>query len=262
MTVKLWNEKIPHYDPEADTPDQMKLFLLDANEKLPCIVVLPGGGYRGRAKHEGDPIAEFFNSQGFHSVVVDYRVAPNRFPAALSDVQRAVRTLRYRADEWNIDPKRIVVCGFSAGGHLAASSLLYSDVYSEQAERDGADNMDHIPNGAILCYPVISVDSDFGNVITGKNLLGDEVYETEKQKFFLSQYVTDKTPQVYMWHTSDDEGVNVKNSLSFAAALRDHGVRFEMHIYPHGPHGLGLAQSYPDVSEWAALAADWVKRNI
>lgn len=262
MEIKLWEKDIPYYNTESDLPNVMRCFLLDSAEPLPCVVVLPGGGYSGRARHEADPIAEFFNSQGFHAVVVEYRVAPNRFPAALCDAQRAVRIVRANAEKWGIDPDRIVTCGFSAGGHLAASTILYGDVYSGEIEAEEVDSFSHLPNGAILCYPVISVDSEFGHVGSGINLFGEQVYEETKGDLCLAKYVTDKTPPVFMWHTSDDAGVNVKNSLTFGAALRDHGIKFEMHIFPHGPHGIGLAESYPDSKQWKTLAADWIKRNI
>lgn len=261
MKIKLWKDEIPFFTPEADTPDYMNTFFLKADKPLPCVLVLPGGGYRNRARHEADPIAEAFNRQGFHAAVLEYRVAPNRFPAALSDVQRAVRILRHNAKEWNIDQNRIVICGFSAGGHLAASSILYSDAYSSVITPDEIDSEAHLPNGAILCYPVITFNEAFGHIGSGQNLLG-EAYESESEKFSLEKLVTDKTPPAFIWHTSDDNGVNVKNSLVFGEALRDHGVKFEMHIFPHGPHGIGLAEDFPDAKQWKTLAAEWIRRNV
>ena len=262
MKLSIWKNTVPFYLENADTPNSFDTFFIDTDEKLPCVVVLPGGGYCNRAAHEGTPIAEFFNSKGLHAVVVNYRVAPNRFPSGLADVQRVVRILRHNAKEWNIDPDRIVTCGFSAGGHLTASSILYGDVYSDaDVEMDEADTFSHIPNGAILCYPVISVENDFGHVGSGKNLLGEK-YDSEKKNFFLAPLITEKTPKVFLWHTSDDASVNVKNSLVFGEHLRDCNIPFEMHIYPHGKHGLGLALDKPDACAWAHLAADWIKRNI
>ena len=262
MQLPIWNNTIPYYIEEAENPNSFDTFFIETSSPLPCVVVLPGGGYHGRADHEGKPIAEFFNSQGLHAVVVNYRVAPNRFPSGLSDVQRVVRIIRQNAEEWKIDPNRIVTCGFSAGGHLTASSILYDDVYSQtNIEKDCADSLSHLPNGAILCYPVISVDDDFGHVGSGKNLLGEK-YSEEKKNFFLAPLITEQTPKVFLWHTSDDQAVNVKNSLVFGEYLRDCKIPFEMHIYPHGRHGLGLALGTDDVSGWASLAADWIKRNI
>ncbi len=261
MGIKLWENNIPFITPGADNPNTMQTYFIDTDTPLPCVVVLPGGGYRNRARHEGAPIAEFFNGQGFHAVVVDYRVAPNRFPAGLSDVQRAIKILRCRSDEWRIAPDRIVICGFSAGGHLAASSILYADM-TPDGVKDETDSANCIPNGAILGYPVISLNSDFGHEGSGKNLLGEENYDKEKTEHYLPAKVTQKTPPVFMWHTSDDPVVNVKNSLTFATALRDHNIPFEMHIFPHGPHGTGLAEDHPDAKQWKILAAEWIKRNV
>ena len=261
MDLRIWNGIIPYFCEDAETPNLFHTFFLDTEEALPCVVVLPGGGYGGHSPQEGTPIAEFFNSQGMHAVVVDYRVAPNRHPAPLSDVQRVVRLLRYHASEWKIDPARIVTCGFSAGGHLAASAILLPDAYTEAFQPDEIDGMDCLPNGAILGYPVISVEEFYGHTGSGKRLLGER-YETEKSTLSLAQYVNESTPKVFLWHTSNDAVVNVKNSLIFGERLRDANVEFELHVYPHGHHGLGLALDRPDVRTWAPHAAAWVKKNI
>lgn len=262
MKLNLWNEKIPYYNSEMDTPNSMTTFLLETDQKLPCVVVLPGGGYHVRAPHEGDPVAEFFNGRGMHAVVVDYRVAPNRFPTGLCDAQRAIRLIRANAEAWGVDTDRIVTLGFSAGGHLAASTLLYNDQLPAEWDRDGIDLLSCKPNGGVLCYPVISVESEFGHVGSGKNLLGEDVYAEKCKDFALQNKVTAETPKAFLWHTSDDATVNVKNSLVFGTALRENGIPFEMHIYPAGRHGLGLASDKPDIKGWADLAADWIERNI
>lgn len=259
--MKLWNGEIPYFNQDTDTPNELTTYLLETDKPLPCVVVFPGGAYKGRATHEGGIIAEFFNSRGMHAVVCEYRVAPNRHPAPLADAQRAVRIVRTNAAAWGVDPKKIVTCGFSAGGHLCASNLLFPDVYSESYTADEIDREDCHPNGAILCYPVISVTEEIGHVGSGKNLLGDR-YEAEKEKFCLAQYITEETPPVFLWHTSEDQAVNVRNSLTFAEKLRNCHVPFELHIFPKGKHGLGLAHNYPDVSKWADLAVDWILRNL
>ncbi|MBQ8510605.1 MAG: alpha/beta hydrolase [Clostridia bacterium] len=261
MDIKLWEKEIPYFTEGADTPNMMHTYLIEAEKPLPCIVVLPGGGYGARAFHEGEPIAQHFNKRGMHAVVVDYRVAPNRYPAPLADAQRAIKIIRANADAWKVDPEKIVTLGFSAGGHLCASTLVLEDVSNAGHTPDEIDAQPALPNGGILCYPVISVEDDFGHVGSGKNLLGEK-YKYEKNYFSLQNHVTDKTPKAFLWHTSDDAGVNVKNSLTFAARMRDCGIPFEMHIYPHGRHGLGLAEQHDDVKQWADQAADWVWRNI
>ena len=259
--MKLWNDTIPFFNENADTPNLLTPYLISTDKPLPCVVIFPGGAYKGRAYHEGEPIAQFFNSKGLQAVVVDYRVTPNHHPAPLADAQRAVRTVRANAKAWGVDPQKIVTCGFSAGGHLCASSILFDDVYSSDYPADEIDRESCMPNGAILCYPVISLTEEYGHVRSGQFLLGDE-YEEKKAELCLAERVNEKTPPVFLWHTSNDPGVNVKNSLIFAEHLRDAGVPFELHVFPNGPHGLGLAEKYEDVRKWADLAAEWVLRNI
>ena len=262
MELKLWNKKIPFEIEEGETPNCMTTYFIETDKSLPCVVVFPGGGYHKRAPHEGGPIAEFFNGRGMHAVVVDYRVAPNRFPSGLSDAQRAIRLIRANAEDWKIDPDRVFTCGFSAGGHLTGSTLLYGDVLPSDWERDDVDGYSCAPNGGILCYPVISVEEEYGHVGSGKNLLGEGEYAAKCKDFSLQYKVTEQTPKAFLWHTSDDNVVNVKNSLIFGERLRDCGIPFEMHIYPSGKHGLGLALGKPDIRGWADLAADWIERNF
>jgi len=261
MEIKLWENEVPYLDLGADTPNSMETYFIDTWHPVPCVVVLPGGGYSGRAPHEGEPIAKFFNSRGMHAVVVNYRVKPNRYPAPLADAQRAIKLLRANAKKWAVDPDKIVSLGFSAGGHLSASLAVLDDVTKDRIHADEVDKMSARPNGSILCYPVISMFEGSGSMGSLKNLLGDS-YERQNQYFSLEKRVTNDTPPAFLWHTAADSGINVKNSLVYAEALRDHNVPFEMHIYPHGPHGLGLAHLYEDVRTWADLAADWIIRNI
>ena len=253
----IWNTVIPFVQPGLDTPDSFSFFPASAETPAPCVVVLPGGGYHARAAHEGAPVAEFFRSNGFHAAVVNYRVAPYRFPAGLADVQRVIRILREKAEEWNIDPAGIFVCGFSAGGHLAASTAFWESVYERT---DGIDDRSPAPDGLILCYPVISFSREWGHPGSGKRLLGEERYETEQDRFCLSDLISDSTPPTFLWHTADDKSVPVENSLRFAGALAAHRVPFQLHVFPHGCHGLGLAPDTEDVRAWSGLAANWVRK--
>lgn len=262
FNVTLWDQEIPYYKEEADTPNAMTFYPADTAEPQPCVLVMPGGGYNGRAPHEGEPVARFFNSVGMHAAVLHYRVNPNRFPAALADTQRAIRLIRANAKNWGVDPDKIVTLGFSAGGHLCASSVLYDDVYKDAVLTDDTDKLSHLPNGAILCYPVLSFSKECGHVKSGYRLLGEEHYEAEYRKFDLAQYVTEQTPPIFLWHTSDDPGVTVMQTLRFAEKLREFGRPFELHVFPKGPHGIGLAETYRDASKWPYLAADWIRRMI
>ena len=259
MQIKLWDNEIPFYTEGADTPNYMTFYPVITHYAAPCVVIYPGGGYGGRASHEGKPIAEFFNSRGMHAAVVEYRVSPNRHPAPLADAQRAIKIVRAKAAEWHIDTNRVVTLGFSAGGHLAASTVTLGEV--DTGIRDDISRENCLPNGAILCYPVMNIESEYGHVGSGKNLLG-EAYADRSAEFCLENRINQNTPKVFMWHTSDDSVVNVKNSLVAGERLRDLGIPFEMHIFPHGNHGLGLAPLTKDVSKWADLAADWIINNI
>ena len=261
MEIKLWENEIPHFNPETDTPNLMTFYPVASEKPTPCVVIYPGGGYSHRAPHEGKPIAEFFNSKGIQAAVVEYRVAPNRLEATLSDAQRAVKIVRHYAKDWNVDPSRIVTLGFSAGGHLCAATLTLDDISLADHTPDEIDKEPAKPDGGILCYPVIALTEDFGHVGSGKNLLGEK-YNLEADFYSLQNRVSDKTPKCFLWHTSDDGTVNVKNSLIFAEKLRDNSIPFEIHIFPSGRHGLGLANGLSDVGKWPELAAEWVWNNI
>lgn len=256
--IKLWETEIPYLLPDAETPNRMKLYLQETDRPLPCVVVLPGGGYRLRADHEGEPIALRFFNGGLNAAVVDYRVEPNRYPAPLADVQRAIRILRSRAEEWQIDPEKIIICGFSAGGHLACCSItLPEEAY---LPADEIDTFSPRPNGAILSYALTSFE-EWGHVISGERFLGDR-FAVDAAKFDLCQYVNEQTPKTFLWHTSDDHIVNVKSSLYFAERLRENHVPFELHVFPQGRHGLGIKSNDPSIEKWPDLALQWIKNQF
>ena len=227
-----------------------------------AIIIFAGGAYEFRAEHEGIGYADFLAKNGYTAFVVDYRVAPHKFPLQLLDARRAIRTVRYSAESYGIDKNKIAVMGSSAGGHLAALCSTYFDpVGLENA--DDIDKEDFIPNYQILCYPVISL---FGKGIThfgsGENLLGELLVEKCEE---LSPHliVSDKTPPAFIWHTFSDEIVNVENSLMYAKSLKKHNIPTEMHIFPCGCHGLGLANNADKtschVAQWKELLLKWLK---
>lgn len=272
--IKLWDEGNAPYstlDGEASNVPEgflalgdnvMRGYLASGDKPLPAVVVFPGGGYWGRARHEADPIAQYFLSQGMNAFVVEYRVKPHRHPAPLADAQRAIKLIRKNAKAWNVDTDRIVAVGFSAGGHLAASCGVLDDV---TREREGADEIDEMcarPNGMILCYPVIHMFDDFGHPGSARNLCGNDVSDEMREYLSLENRVSADTPPAFIWHTSDDATVNVKNSLVFGERLRDNGVPFEMHVYPRGKHGLGIGLNNAELPYLTELAAEWIWRNV
>ena len=223
-----------------------------------AVVIFPGGGYRNRAEHEGKGYAEFLAAAGVHAFVVDYRVAPHRYPLPQLDARRGVRFVRAHAHEYGIDPEKIAVMGSSAGGHLAAITATGTDPLSFEGV-DEVDSVSARPNAQILCYPVILPPDDpashtgsYDNLLGGRDEKGEQVTNPVV-------HVTADAPPAFIWHTAQDPAVNVCNSYAYATALRQAGVPVEMHIFPYGHHGLGLAERDPHVSQWSGLLLNWLR---
>lgn len=258
--IKLWENRTPYYNEEYGQPEtSITPYLLETNEKRGCVIVCPGGGYSVRAPHEGEPIAKMINSGGIHAVVLNYRVAPYKDPAMLCDVTRAVKFVRYNADKWNIDPEKIGVLGFSAGGHLTVMAIEHYDY--GHCDGDEIDKMSSRPNVGVLCYPVVTFMNPAMHVGSMKNLLGDNPSEEMKMKYSGELNVRDDSPPVFMWHTAEDGGVPVANCLDLAAALQAKKIPFELHVFPFGKHGLGLAPDNAHVAQWANLLINFLKLN-
>lgn len=224
-----------------------------------AIVVCPGGGYARLAAHEGHDIAVWLNSLGVSAFVLKYRLGPRyNHPVMLWDVQRALRTVRANATDWKIDAQRIGVMGFSAGGHLSASAATHFDEGNSSAS-DLIDRVSSRPDVAILCYPVITLQPPFAHLGSRKNLLGDNPTAEVVALLSNEQQVTAKTPPTFLFHTVDDAAVPVENSQMFADALRKNKVPYEMHLYEHGRHGVGLAKDDPALSTWPKLLENWLR---
>lgn len=251
-TFQLW---------ENDEKNKTLIHIYEPHKKASdlCVVIFAGGGYSHRALHEGDGYAQLLNAYGFTAAVVDYRVKPDYFPLPLLDARRGVRFMRAHAEKFGVNKDKILVMGSSAGGHLA--SLV--STYTAPIDGEGADAIDSeafLPNGQILCYPVISSDEAVAHIGSYQNLLGDRF--EEKEKFSPERLVCETTPEAFLWHTAADQAVNVCNSYRYATALRENNVPCEMHIFPDGPHGLGTAVSNPYVSRWTGLMIDWLRARF
>lgn len=211
----------------------------------PTMLVLPGGGYGRLADHETEPVARWLNSLGLNAAVLRYRVAPHRHPAPLEDASAAMNLIRSGEVGFPVDPGQVGVIGFSAGGHLAASLSTTED----DAVR---------PDFAVLCYPVISFvhDVEEGSVA---NLLGPRPGLAARRRHSMEYRVTARTPPTFLWHTADDPGVAVSNSLRYTDALTRHGVPAELHVFPHGRHGLSILNEVPHVQQWMGLCGNWLQ---
>jgi acetyl esterase/lipase len=260
--LPLWPNGAPGALGTADQDVPTLTPYLPAPEKATgaAIVICPGGGYGGLAPHEGAAYAEFFAEHGIAGFVLKYRLGSKgyRHPAMLNDVARAIRLTRSKAAEWKIDPKRVGVIGSSAGGHLASTILTHFDAGKADAA-DPIERESSRPDLGILCYPVITMGADT-HAGSKKNLLGDnppadlvELLSNEKQ-------VTEKTPPTFIFHTAKDKAVKVENALSFAAALARNHVPFDLHIYEHGAHGIGLGNKGGGVMHpWTQDCLYWLK---
>jgi len=254
----LWEKgKVPYFEPSiGQNEPNLKPYLLENGKKNGCVIVCPGGAYAMKADHEGDPIAEMVNRNGCSAFVLDYRVAPYRYPAITEDVLRAVRYVRYHADKFNIDPEKIAVMGFSAGGHLANSALCAFD-YGKN-DGDEIDRISSRPDAVILCYAVISLGK-YTHADTRYNLL-DGVENADELAFKLSGelQVKDDTPPCFIWHTAEDSVVPVQNSLQLYNALCEKKIYSELHVFPYGWHGLGLSEALPNPAQWTGLVGNWL----
>jgi len=245
-------------DPDAPTIS----IYTPASRPIPtAVVVCPGGGYRGLAvDHEGDQVARWLNSLGITAFVLKYRLGPKyHHPTQLGDVQRAIRTVRHRAADFGIQPNRIGVWGFSAGGHLASSAATHFDA-GKSSPADAIDAASSRPDFAILVYPVITFTEE-AYVHKGSRtaLLGDTPDPALVKLLSSELQVTPQTPPVFLVHTSEDKGVPPENSVLFYLALRKAGVPAEMHIYEKGPHGFGLGWADATLSSWPARLQDWLR---
>jgi acetyl esterase/lipase len=259
----LWPKEAPGAvgDKPEDKPS-LTIYLPPADKATgAAVIVCPGGGYGTLAVgHEGKEPAEFLNKLGVAAFVLQYRIAPRyRHPAPLQDAQRAVRTVRARAKEWNIDPKKIGVWGFSAGGHLASTIATHFDDGKSDAD-DPIERASCRPDFAILAYPVITFLPPHAHMGSRKNLLGDRA-DDEKlvESLCNDKQVTEKTPPTFLFHTNQDNGVVPENSILFYLALRKAKVPAELHIYEKGPHGVGLAPKDEVLTTWKERLADWLK---
>lgn len=227
----------------------------------PAVIVCPGGGYAGTSPREAEPIAMKYCAAGYHAFVLDYSVSPAGWPAAICELSKAVAYVREISAEHNIDPNKIFVCGFSAGGHLAASLGVHWN-HPDVIKYSDIKNGENKPNGIILGYPVITGNLDITDKGTINTFIGGR--EEVKPLASLENYVSEDTPQTFIWHTFSDNAVPVVNSLLFANALEKHKVKFEMHIYPDGVHGLSLGDISvaPNESIIVSAVQNWIDMSI
>jgi len=256
---------------EGGERPHLEAYLLDVLQPAPCVLICPGGGYGFTSPREARPVAEAYNAHGFHAFVLHYRLAEDRHPAPLLDLSNCTALIRLYSSELKIQSESIAVCGFSAGGHLAASLGVH---WNQPYLKNRINKMSGLnrPDALVLCYPVIS-SGIYGHQGSFVNLLGENPPPKLLDHLSLEKHVGSHTPPVFIWHTVEDETVPMENALLFVQKLREKKVLFELHLYSHGVHGMSLANEdtaepdknrLPDdhLSSWLKLSADWLKTNM
>ena len=269
VVFDLWPDGAPGSTgrDEGDVPRWI-LTRADSPQPTAGIVILPGGGYRGHAiGHEGHAFADWFRSLGVTSAICTYRVrgrgndgAGYGHPAPMLDAQRAIRLMRAKAAEWNVDPDRIGVIGFSAGGHLA-STVSTRFAGPDLASADPVERVSSRPDFAILAYPVIAFGQPYTHGGSQQNLLGEDADEALLASLSAERQVSPRTPPTFLFHTGEDQVVSVRNAVDYYLACHRQGVPAEMHLFHRGRHGLGLAADEPGADQWPALCESWLRRQ-
>jgi acetyl esterase/lipase len=264
-TFPLWASGAPGAlgTTPADQPDITPYLPPAGRANGTAVVVFPGGGYVHLSMDkEGSEIANWLALNGVTAFVVKYRLGPKyHHPTEIGDAQRAIRTVRARATEWSVDPNRVGIIGFSAGGHLAATAGTHFDT-GTPSSGDVIERASSRPDFMLLIYPVITMrDSVLAHHGSRVSLLGENPDTALVHRMSIETQVTRESPPAFIVHSTDDRTVPVENSLMMYQALRNAAVPVEMHIFEHGGHGFGLATRDPVLSAWPTLGAAWMRRH-
>ncbi len=262
QTIRLWTDRAPGAagDDDPDKPALTIYMPSDTTGPMTAVVIAPGGGYgRLSMNLEGRIPANFLNSLGVAAFVLKYRLGPKyHHPVELGDAQRTIRMVRARAAEWHIDPNRIGMMGFSAGGHLAASASTHFDS-GDAKSADPVERASSRPDFAVLCYPVITMTEAWTHQGSKTNLLGDSPPLELARSMSMETQVRSTTPPTFIYQTNMDTSVPAENAVSYYLALRKAGVPAEIHVFRNGPHGTGLGMTDPALSAWPQLLANWMR---
>ncbi len=254
--IKLWEKDMPLFDENIKNEENkfagtITPYLVDEEDdeikKRGAMLLLPGGGY-GFCSDEGEKMARWLNFFGVNAFVLKYRVAPYKHPAPIIDAKRAIRYIRYNADKFNIDPNKVGVLGFSAGGHLAGCVAEFFDKF-EQENKDEIDKVCAKPDLAVLCYPVVSLCESYAHEGSANNLVGED--NELKKVLSLEKNVREDMPEMFLWHTLEDTAVNAVNTLELGVALKNKNVPYSLHIFNKGAHGSVLAENIEETKQWS-----------
>ncbi len=271
--MKLWPKGAPGNNecpqPEETFNGKMVRFVSDptltiylpdkSNNTGAAIVICPGGGYALEAMdHEGYAYAEFLQSKGIAGIVLKYRLPYGHHEIPLMDAQYALRTVRYNAAAWGIDPNKIGISGFSAGGHLASTAATHFD-RGKPGSNDPIEKVSCRPDFSVLVYPVITFNEQWGHMGSRENLIGKN-HDLKLINYYSNELqVTTETPPTFLILADDDQAVPPRNSIEFYRALKEKGVAAELHIFREGGHGFGMTKKNKPHDQWPLLLIDWMK---
>ncbi len=259
--VPLWAGRAPGAvgDAESDTPT-LTVYLAAANPTHTGVVIAPGGGYQHLSmQKEGEDVARWLNARGVAAFVLKYRLGPTyHHPVELGDARRAMRTVRAHASAYGVDAGRVGMWGFSAGGHLTATAGTLGEP-GDASSADPVERQGSRPSFLVLAYPVVTLEDPVAHMGSRKYLLGDNPDPALVELLSAEKHVTAETPPTFLFATTDDPVVPVMNSVEFYSALVRNKVPAEMHLFQHGPHGVGLAPGFADLKVWPDLLAAWMR---
>ncbi|WP_445732231.1 alpha/beta hydrolase [Mariniflexile sp.] len=279
--IPLWTENIPNQKVSNEVEKQyyegdifwignvqepaMQVYLPTKRSATgKAVIICPGGAYHHLAYDwEGTDIAKWLNSKGITAFVLKYRLPESKslivnHQAPLQDAQRAIRLVRYNAEKWHISKDKIGIIGFSAAGHLASTLGTHYDENTIK-NKDSIDSLSARPDFMILMYPVITMKAPYTHVGSKTNLLGANPKQDLIDFYSNELHVNKNTPPTFICHSTDDDAVPVMNSIQFYQALVKEGVSVEMHIFPTGGHGFGLAVGKGYLQNWTTLLSDWLE---
>lgn len=260
----LWPDRAPSAKGDDSAKDKPAITIYSPSKDTingTAVIICPGGGYGNLAMdHERHDIAIWLNSLGVTGIVLEYRMSRGGYthPIPLQDAQRAIRTVRSRAKELHLNPSRIGIMGFSAGGHLAATAGTHFDKGNQEAT-DPLDKVSCRPDFMILCYPVIAFGEPYAHKGSQRNLIGNNPPDELVSSLSNEKQVTKDTPPTFLFHTDEDRDVLPENSVTFYLALHKAGVPAELHIYRKGAHGLGLASDIQRTVDWSTACERWLR---
>ncbi|HWE86908.1 MAG TPA: alpha/beta hydrolase [Terracidiphilus sp.] len=264
QTIRLWPGDAPEAKGKSceDIPTLTVFEPQRGQANGSAVVILPGGSYTMLAANlEGRQVADWFTTRGFRAFILQYRLSSNGYllPVPLLDARRAVQTVRARAADYHIDPNRIGILGFSAGGHLAALASVQTTPGKPDAE-DPIDRVSSRPSFLVLGYPWIgAISSDTSHLSYCKLYNVMDRCEELRKAYSPDLFVTKDTPPTFWYHTTDDETVPVEQGLRFYEAEVKAGVPAEAHIFVHGHHGSGLGTGDPALDQWPVLLETWLR---